>query len=527
MDSKPESPRFILILGSLFLLAYAAYNVGAAWMDSVPENAFVTVTPTPTVTQTPTLTPTSLPLYWITPTLKPGEASPTPEMPAAPEETTPDVSPTPTPTSPIQPPTIPPTFTLTSTSEGGGNPGPEATPSPTLGPTETQNPYPGVPTDAPTSFETQNPYPGVPTNTPAQPYPGPGATATINPTNTPTPGGAEPPTATSTLMPTLQLTTPATTPTAAPPLPSVTGTLQPVETLPFSQVLVLAGGSVNQVSWSADGGSLALATSKGLYLYDAENLEKKAIFDAGNAIISSQFAFDDFALVTGGADATIRWWEVATQRYLGELTGHLFGVVRLGLPSFGNFLVSGSDDATVRVWDINQGLDSDGLLFIFRDSVTRVTDLDVTANGNMVAASSQRHVHIWQPLTGELYKTLSQPEGWYTALAFSPDDQTLVTAYDGRRLEFWDTVTWRRLKFISLSAPVRSLAYSPDGRLLAIGYEDGRIQIREAHSKALLADLPGHPGLNSAAFNADSTQLATGSSNGTLRVWDVSQINLP
>ena len=32
MTQESESPRFVLILGGLFLIAYAAYQVGSAWM---------------------------------------------------------------------------------------------------------------------------------------------------------------------------------------------------------------------------------------------------------------------------------------------------------------------------------------------------------------------------------------------------------------------------------------------------------------------------------------------------------------
>ena len=98
---------------------------------------------------------------------------------------------------------------------------------------------------------------------------------------------------------------------------------------------------------------------------------------------------------------------------------------------------------------------------------------------------------------------------------------------DGYRLEFWDTVTWQRLKFLALAGPVRLLTYSPDGRYLLIGYEDGRLQLRAARSYALLADLSGHPDLSGATFDAAASQLITVSTEGTLRVWDLSVIQTP
>ena len=539
MNPKPESPRFILILGSLFLLAYAAYNLGAAWMDSVPENAtavgFVTLTPTPTITLTPSVTPTSVPLYWITPTFEPGEKPPTFKEAVTPPAEIPEVAltPMPTPSPTIDIPTAFPTQNPTSES---AYPPPET--SPTASPvvptaTPTTQAYPG-PENTPS--KTENPYPGPgetpnPTSPPdptqpQNPYPGPDATATPQPTPTATFQAAQP-SPTLTPSPTVQAAAPNLTPTSLLPTPTA---IPVISTLAYSDTLVM-NGSVNQVVWSQDDSTLVLATSKGLYLYDAEKLKKQSVLDPGASILSTRLAINDTLVVTGGSDAEIRWWDMATQGYLGAFSEHLLGVVRLDLPSFGNILATGSDDATVQVWDIstlyNLGADSAQRLFTFRDPVTRVMDLDVSPDGQMLAAASQQHVHIWNPQSGTLQRIISQPVGWYTALAFSPDNQVLTTAYDGRRLEFWNTLTWARIKFIPLSEPVKALAYNPDGLLLAVGYEDGCIQIWDVRSKRLRADLVGQPELTSLAFSALGDRLATSGADGRIRIWDLAPLRSP
>ena len=80
METEKESPRFILILGSLFLIAYATYNLGIAWMDSLPENAkSLTVSQEQAPSSSnlpPALDPTNVPLRWITPTSTGNDAYP-------------------------------------------------------------------------------------------------------------------------------------------------------------------------------------------------------------------------------------------------------------------------------------------------------------------------------------------------------------------------------------------------------------------------------------------------------------------
>jgi WD40 repeat protein len=103
----------------------------------------------------------------------------------------------------------------------------------------------------------------------------------------------------------------------------------------------------------------------------------------------------------------------------------------------------------------------------------------------------------------------------------------LSTAFDGRRLEFWDTATWERTNFLGLNTDVISLAYSPNGKMLAISFEDGSIQILDAGSLFVLADFEGHSNLTSMAFSPFSNQLLTSSADGSIRIWDVAPVLNP
>ena len=191
-------------------------------------------------------------------------------------------------------------------------------------------------------------------------------------------------------------------------------------------------------------------------------------------------------------------------------------------------MATGSDDATVRVWDIatmyNSGVDAIRQTFTFYEPQNRVTDLAVSGIGEMVVASSNQFVHVWNPLTGELLKTIQQPFGWYTALDISADGRTLATAYDGRRLEFWDTQTWARIKFLPLAGDVKVIAYSDNSQFFALGYADGRIQVWDARTINLLANLSRHADLASLAFSPQADQLVSSSTDGTVRIWDLSQL---
>ena len=354
------------------------------------------------------------------------------------------------------------------------------------------------------------------------PYPGSGRESTSTPLPTSTPEQEQ-------RRPTI---TPSVTPSeinATPTQVLLTATALPLlTTLPYSETQVVSNAPIQQLVWSQNEDQLSLATSRGLYLYNAENLKIISILDSSSFVLSTQLAFNDEIAISGGNDGVIRWWNLETKGYLGALRGNFLGVPHLKVPFFGAFLVSGGDDAGVRIWDIanfyNLGVASVELRYTFRDSVTRITDLDVSPNGDLVAATSQKHVHVWNPQTGELLKTFRQPEGWYNAVAFSSNSQTMVTAYEGKKLEFWDTFTWERKKFIPLSGTVKALAYSPDGFYLAIGFEDSRVQIWDMRTMLLRAELNNPNGFTNLVFNPMGSRLATSNNKGTLRIWDLAPL---
>jgi hypothetical protein len=233
-------------------------------------------------------------------------------------------------------------------------------------------------------------------------------------------------------------------PTATPTplvLPVLAGTPYPQPNQPISltnanQVVQLARwgkGTVNQVVFSPDGRLLAVASSLGIYLYDAETLAEIRFIETDAWVLSVAFSPDGRLLASGSGDQTVKLWDVETGQEVRTLSGHTDNVLSVAFSPDGRLLASGSDDQTMKLWDVE---------------------------------------------TGQEVRTLSGHTGRVWSVAFSPDGRLLASGSDDQTVKLWDVATGQEVRTLSgHTSGVVSVAFSPDGRLLASGSWDGTVKL--------------------------------------------------
>ena len=140
------------------------------------------------------------------------------------------------------------------------------------------------------------------------------------------------------------------------------------------------------------------------------------------------------------------------------------------------------------------------------------------SNGPIAAAAGDHSIKLLDG-RGQVKQSLEAHEGKVTALGFSPDGRTLVSAGEDGQLLAWSLDSGEHVRLAG-EARVRDVRFSPDGGRMASAAADGSVQLWSVDGWQPLARLEGHRGAaTSVDFSPDGSALATSGEDGTLRLW--------
>ena len=261
--------------------------------------------------------------------------------------------------------------------------------------------------------------------------------------------------------------------------------------LPDGAIARLGKGGVSYrdrgIAFSPDGRHLAVATSMGVWLYDAET-------------------FDELTL----------------------LTGHKEEVTVVAFSPDGTKLASGSGfhfPGILKLWNVETGQTID----TFQAEGGSTDSVSFSPDGKMLAWADR----LWDVDTGQQLDI--SLDNRLFEIVFSPDGKILagtgISTVDRTRagvIKFYDVETGRlintltatqRTKWNESSRRVSSIAFSPDGQLLASGSaDDGTIKLWDVETGRNTATFTEKPEPGSSmlcvVFSPDSTKLAVGSTRG-------------
>jgi eukaryotic-like serine/threonine-protein kinase len=242
-------------------------------------------------------------------------------------------------------------------------------------------------------------------------------------------------------------------------------------------------------------------------------------------IRSVSLSEDERVLASGGADNTIKIWDVTVGKLLQTLQGHSAPVWSVALSRDGKTLISGSQDNTIKIWDVQTGT--------VRHTLTEHTDIvysvALSPDGKTIASGSQDFtVKIWNAETGELIRTLSQPEGHrdtVRAVAISPDGKQIASASWEKNVKLWDLQTGKLLRtFEGHQDKVVTVTFI-NRQTLASGSLDRSIRIWDTQTEKFQDIKDAHTDWVLSVTARSNQTLVSTSSDKTIKLWQWTTLN--
>jgi WD40 repeat protein len=347
----------------------------------------------------------------------------------------------------------------------------------------------------------------------------------IYPTSTPWP--TRTPRPTRTIAPTVTLT-PTITPTPTEIIPSQAGTALPTGAAVIdpdnAHRLALFGrwgsGIPQAVAFSPDGSLVALASTRGLYLYDSENLALQHHIDPGMALRSLAFA-PDGSLAAGGDDGRILIYNPASGELMHAIAAHRGPVFTLAFSENGDRLVSGGWDDAVRLWRWQEERE----LMSFDGHTSPPRSVSFSPDGETLYSwSPDDQLRIW-PLSGRnppepIYLGIDPRRKSGSSAGFSSTGEFFAVDQDVRvRLLFTRTGN-TRIMLTNFPQPVERVTVAPDGSYVATSNREG-IRVWNGQNGQMTAEFEPGAGWNGAllAFSPDGSQLV--SASDAVRLWSL------
>ena len=306
--------------------------------------------------------------------------------------------------------------------------------------------------------------------------------------------------------------------------------------LPEGAIARFGRGSVSEMAYSPDGTRLAVASSIGIWIYNAPLGAEVALLTGHRGrVLTVSFSPDGTMLASGGKDGTIRLWDTDNWQSQATLEWHGGSVHSVAFSPDGTTLASGHGDGTVRLWDVDTG----GCKVTLEANTYGVSSVAFSPNGTTLASGhGDGTVRLWDVNTGHL---LAAPEGHrlrISSVAFSPDGKTLASGSHDGTVRLWAGATGKLLTTIESHRNwVTAVAFSSDGKLLASSGGDYRdnslwgdfnIRVWEVDTGQIVWDThqiawasPRHTrSISSVAFLPNSYSVTSASDDGTIRLWE-------
>ncbi len=301
----------------------------------------------------------------------------------------------------------------------------------------------------------------------------------------------------------------------------------------LTEIKRLGNGSLNIVTWSPDGKTLAVAGARGVRLFDAADLSANPrlleMRIGGRYGVQPRAAFSpDSRLIAANDGNTVRVMDAHTGAIIAVLEGHSSPVRALAFSPDGRFIASGSGeweaetpDYSVRLWDLSTGKGR-----VIGEGQQAVREVVFSPDGQQIAAEfADETARVWNVENGTLQYTLSRKTNASVGLTFSPDGKLLALGEE-RGVGLWDAATGERIAEARVAGDippfVTDVIFTLDSEQVIFSTYNYGILVWDIPSRqyAHYLNLKNMEDVQSIRFSPEADLLALVDTNSILHLWD-------
>jgi WD40 repeat protein/serine/threonine protein kinase len=225
--------------------------------------------------------------------------------------------------------------------------------------------------------------------------------------------------------------------------------------------------------------------------------------------------------ISGGADKTVRIWDLATGAQVRRLKGHHDRINALVLTPDGRFAVSASRDTTLRVWQTRNG----DCVQTLKGHKGSVEALAISRDGKyVVSGSADKTLKLWELDKFRCLRTLAGHKEAITSIALTPDGTRVVSGCSRKdEIRVWNLSSGACQILSPAGEDIYALILTDDGSLVVSCGSDGTLRLWDLSSGQCIRTFLGHTHeASDAAITSDGKWMVSASFDKSLRLWELS-----
>lgn len=259
--------------------------------------------------------------------------------------------------------------------------------------------------------------------------------------------------------------------------------------------------------------------------------------DGMEKVFAVDISPDGKRIATGDVHSGVKLWDAESGQKLNELAGHTNWVRAIAFSHDGQCLATGSggylgkdgkpvvgDDNSVRIWDIDNG----NAIRVFEKNKEPILAVAFSKDDQeLISCGDDDNVKLWQRDSGNLLQNMLGHWDDVHCVIFVPGRHFAVSGSEDGGIRLWDLDRGVEIwSFSGHEGSVESLACTSDRKYLVTGSKDATIRIWDFNSGEKLREFKGHVGeVNCIQITPDDNYIIAGGSDGIVRVFDFSTDN--